>query len=149
MKYERRKIRVVTDVATSRRMAAVRQQNTKPETSVRRLLHKMGHRYRVENRDLPGSPDVANRRKRWAIFVHGCFWHRHPGCAHTTTPKRNRAFWQNKFRDNVDRDERVIGELKMRGLDCLIIWECETSNEVTLRRKLRDWFRDRACPKPA
>ena len=93
-----------TDAATSLRMAGIRQHSTKPELAVRRPFAELGASYRISNRDLPGSPDIANRRQKWAIFVHGCYWHRHAGCARTTTPTRNRAAWKAKFAANVARD---------------------------------------------
>src|SRR5688572_15632999 len=99
------------DDATSARMGLVRQKGTRPELLVRRALSALGHRFRLANRDLPGSPDIANRSRRWAVFVHGCFWHRH-GCKASTTPARNREFWEAKFARNVARDQRRAGELR-------------------------------------
>ena len=113
------------DDATSARMALVRQRGTAPELVVRGLLTALGHRFRLRNRDLPGSPDIANRRQRWAVFVHGCFWHRH-GCKATTTPLNNRAFWEAKFERNKARDERTQAELEALGYTVLVVWECET-----------------------
>lgn len=113
------------DDATSARMALVRQKGTRPELVVRSALNALGHRFRLANRDLPGSPDVANRIRRWAVFVHGCFWHRH-GCRATTTPGRNREFWEAKFARNVARDERAAEQLRALGYTVVVIWECET-----------------------
>jgi DNA mismatch endonuclease, patch repair protein len=113
------------DDATSARMARVRQKATQPELLVGKALRALGHRYRSKNRDLPGSPDFANRKARWAVFVHGCFWHRH-GCSATTTPGRNREFWQAKFERNVARDQQAVEALRARGFRVLVIWECET-----------------------
>jgi DNA mismatch endonuclease (patch repair protein) len=106
-------------------MGRVRQKATLPELLVRSALAELGQRYRLQNRDLPGSPDLANRRARWAIFVHGCFWHRH-GCSATTTPTRNRDFWEAKFARNVARDARAIAALEELGYRVIVIWECET-----------------------
>jgi DNA mismatch endonuclease (patch repair protein) len=89
---------LVFDSATSERMGGIRQQGTTPELAVRRALTQLGLRYRVHNRDLPGSPDIAHRGAKWAIFVHGCYWHRHDGCRRSTTPKRNTEFWLAKLR---------------------------------------------------
>lgn len=126
------------DEATSHRMAGVRRCDTRPELVVRRLLHELGHRFRVRNRDLPGSPDIANRARRWVVFVHGCYWHRH-GCKATTTPTRNRAFWQAKFDRNVARDTERITDLVGRGFRVVIVWECETKVNLTaLQRRLAD-----------
>lgn len=117
---------IVSDYATSERMKGVRTRDTKPELRVRELARALGLHYRVRNRDLPGSPDLANRKRGWAIFVHGCYWHRHPGCKKASTPSRNRAFWQAKFDANVARDARDMKELRAAGFRTLVIWECET-----------------------
>jgi DNA mismatch endonuclease (patch repair protein) len=113
------------DDATSARMAGVRQKATQPELLVASLLRRLGQRYRLNNRDLDGSPDFANRRGRWALFVHGCFWHRH-GCSATTTPTRNREFWEAKFARNLARDARCAEALRAAGYRVIVIWECET-----------------------
>jgi DNA mismatch endonuclease (patch repair protein) len=90
---------------------------------------------------LPGSPDLANRTRRWAIFVHGCFWHRHTGCIRTTTPKRNRPFWTAKFEANCARDRRVRAALRRLGFRTLVIWECQAEREEFALRRLRAWLR--------
>jgi len=128
------------DDVTSARMARVRQKATRPELVVRQALRALGQRYRLANRDLEGSPDLANRRGRWAIFVHGCFWHRH-GCKATTTPTRNRAFWEAKFTRNLARDQRTTAALEARGYRVIVIWECQTKRgEAELREFLRATF---------
>jgi DNA mismatch endonuclease (patch repair protein) len=127
---------LLIDPATSARLARVRQKGTKPELEVRRVLRQLGHRYRVSNRDLPGSPDLANRSRHWVIFVHGCFWHRHTGCVKSTTPKRNRAFWEAKFAANHARDRRAASMLRRAGYSVVTIWECETGRAGPLGRKL-------------
>lgn len=121
------------DEETSERMAGVRQKDTKPELIVRRILHGLGHRYRVRNRDLPGSPDIANRSRGWVVFVHGCYWHRH-GCKATTTPKRNREFWEAKFRRNVERDAERSAALRDAGYEVVVVWECETKRDLDALR---------------
>jgi DNA mismatch endonuclease (patch repair protein) len=130
---------IVVDEATSLRMAGIRQRGTSPELIVRKLVTGLGHRYRVENRDLPGSPDLANRSKRWAIFVHGCYWHRHPGCKLATTPKRNREFWEAKFARNVERDAEAVRSLTARDFQTLLVWECETRHPERLAIRLGRW----------
>lgn len=135
----RQRPELVRDAATSARLATVRQHGTAAELLVRAALRKLGHHYRVGNRDLPGSPDVANRSRRWAIFVHGCFWHRHHRCRRATTPGRNRDFWLAKFEANVARDTRVTGALRDRGYRVLTVWECEVEDDAWLTRRLR-WF---------
>jgi DNA mismatch endonuclease (patch repair protein) len=128
---------MIRDPDTSLRMAGIRQQDTAAELAVRRVLTDLGHRYRTRNRDLPGSPDIANRSRGWAVFVHGCFWHRHPGCRRSTTPKRNREFWERKFEANVERDRKAARELRRRGLVVVTVWECETRQSNTLLERLR------------
>lgn len=104
---------------------------------MRKVLYAMGVRFRVGNRDLPGSPDIANRSGQWAIFVHGCFWHAHRGCRRATVPKRNRAFWQAKFAANRARDARVVRELHRLGFRTLVIWECDAKRPERIERRLR------------
>jgi DNA mismatch endonuclease (patch repair protein) len=128
----RRHLCVETDAGTSARMRRIRQRNTGPENLVRKQLHALGHRYRVKNRDLPGSPDVANRRKKWAIFVHGCFWHHHDGCKLATVPKRNREFWEGKFTQNRERDAKAVRNLRSRGYRVITIWQCQTGDSNSL-----------------
>ena len=117
-------------------MGRVRQSDTGPELLVRRALTALGLRYRTRNRDLPGSPDLANRSRRWAVFVHGCYWHRHAGCSMATTPKTNTAFWLAKFARNVERDRAALASLRGRGYRVLTIWECETESPKTLARRV-------------
>jgi DNA mismatch endonuclease (patch repair protein) len=132
--------RILIDDETSARMGRVRQRGTRPELIVRQLIHGLGHRYRVKNRDLPGSPDIANRSQGWAVFVHGCYWHRHPGCSKSTTPRRNRAFWKDKFRVNVERDRRALRQLRRMGYRTKVVWECQCSREQELGRRLDRWL---------
>lgn len=124
------------DDVTSARMRTVRQRGTHPELLVRRALTALGYHYRLANRDLPGSPDIANRRQRWAVFVHGCFWHRH-GCKASSTPTRNRDFWAAKFARNVARDRRTTEALEALDYVVVVIWECETKRgEEPIRTEL-------------
>ncbi|WP_444984875.1 very short patch repair endonuclease [Halomonas mongoliensis] len=121
-------------------MRAVRQKDTAPEVIVRRLLFRLGLRFRLHVKRLPGSPDIVLRRHSTAIFVHGCYWHRHPGCKHATTPKTNRDYWLPKFKANVERDARQAEALRALGWRVLIVWECETRDPVTLEVRLRQEF---------
>jgi DNA mismatch endonuclease (patch repair protein) len=135
-------------------MAGVRQKDTSAEQLVRSLLTRLGHSFRKSNRDLPGSPDVANRSRLWAIFVHGCFWHRHAGCSRTTTPKRNRAFWETKFDQNRRRDARVLAALRRLGYRTVVVWECEITKrpevvEKRLEKRLGPAPRQRARKRDA
>ena len=118
-------------------MRAVKSKNTKPEKIVRSLLHRLGFRFRLHRRDLPGRPDIYLKRQALAIFVHGCFWHRHPGCKHATTPKSNAGYWNEKFKRNQKRDRAAKHELEKSGIKVLILWECEISKgEEYLKSKL-------------
>lgn len=118
-------------------MARVKGRDTKPELIVRRVAHALGHRFRLHRRDLPGTPDMVFPRLKKVIFVHGCFWHRHPGCSKASSPKTRAAFWQSKFDANVERDARSIRELRRAGWDVEVVWECETKDVDALESKLR------------
>lgn len=106
-------------------MARIRSRDTAPEVALRKALHAKGFRYRLNDRKLPGRPDIVFPRYRTVVFVHGCFWHRHPGCNIATTPKSNTDFWTAKFDRNVDRDRRAIAELEALGWRVAVAWECE------------------------
>lgn len=114
------------DAATSARMARIRQRGTKIETIVAAELRRLGLFYRKNVKRLPGSPDFANRSRRWAVFVNGCFWHRHTGCGRATIPKSNVEFWEKKFEANRQRDARAIKRLRREGYRVVLIWECQT-----------------------
>lgn len=117
-------------------MARVRSKNSLSELTVRRAVHALGYRFRLHRRDLPGTPDLVFPKLRKAILVHGCFWHRHPGCPRATDPRTRENYWQTKFSANVARDDRKLRELQALGWDALVIWECETKNLTTLRSQL-------------
>jgi DNA mismatch endonuclease (patch repair protein) len=125
-----------TTLERSERMGHVRQAKTAPEESVARWLREHNLGYRRNVRSLPGRPDFANRRGGFAIFVHGCFWHRHPGCPRTTTPFRNREFWLAKFAANLERDAARTAELERAGLHTITVWECESEDIAALDEKL-------------
>lgn len=111
----------------SERMSRIRGKDTRPELALRKVLHGLGLRYRLHGAGLPGKPDLVFPRYKAVVFVHGCFWHRHPGCSIATTPKSNTAFWLEKFEKNVARDARVIAQLEGQGWKVLVAWECELS----------------------
>ena len=134
------KLGLEVDAATSERLGRGRQHGTAAELAVRGAVHSEGRRYRTVNRDLPGSPDIANRSQKWAIFVHGCFWHRHEGCHRTTTPTRNREFWVAKFAANMARDARAVTELRAMGFRVLVVWECEADAPERLANLTGDFF---------
>ncbi|WP_275666934.1 very short patch repair endonuclease [Dyella terrae] len=121
-------------------MRAVKRANTGPELSVRRALHFLGLRFRLHRRDLPGSPDIVLPKYRTVIFVHGCFWHRHPGCSRTTSPKTRRDYWLPKFAANVARDSRKEDELRKLGWRPLVIWECQTKDRKELESRIKRDF---------
>lgn len=121
----------------SARMALVRHKDTKPEMVVRKLVHRLGYRYRLHGATLPGKPDLVFKARRKILFVHGCFWHRHAGCALARLPKSRPEFWVAKLEANRLRDRRTRLALKRDGWDCAIIWECEIKDTARLERRVR------------
>jgi DNA mismatch endonuclease, patch repair protein len=115
----------LTDAATSERMKGIRQRETRPEQLLRKLIWSLGGRYRCNDKRLPGSPDIVNRKQKWAIFVHGCFWHGHPGCKKATIPKRNTGSWIEKIASNRRRDQEKVDALHSLGYEVIVVWECE------------------------
>ena len=126
-----------TTDARSKLMSRIRQSGTDPELIVRSTLRSIGVRFSTNTRGLSGSPDIANKSRRFAIFVHGCFWHRHRRCRLATTPRRNQTFWIAKFEANVQRDRRNRSELRRAGYKVLVIWQCQTRAPERLRDRLR------------
>jgi DNA mismatch endonuclease, patch repair protein len=124
-------------------MSRIRSADTGPERVVRSALHRLGYRFRLNRTDLPGKPDAVLPRYKVAVFVHGCFWHRHPGCRFAYTPKSRTDFWQAKFRANQARDKKVRRLLRALGWRYVTIWECLTANpeklEAALRSSLLRW----------
>jgi len=129
----------LTPSARSERMGRVRGRDTKPEMVVRRLIHGMGYRYRLQARDLPGRPDIVFRKRKKAIFVHGCFWHRHPdpACKLARLPKTRLDFWLPKLEGNRRRDIANVERLEALGWQVLLVWECELRDREQLRNVLR------------
>ncbi|MNZ53402.1 Very short patch repair protein [compost metagenome] len=141
---------VVDSATRSRMMGNIRGKDTKPEVTVRKFLHAHGYRFRLHRADLPGKPDIVLAGLKTCIFVHGCFWHRHPGCRYATTPKTREEFWQEKFRGNAERDRRARQALEGLGWTVLTIWECELRNpEPTLHALLERLHSLKASPKLA
>lgn len=120
---------IVDSATRSRMMSAIKGKDTAPEMRVRTYLHATGLRYRLHDQTLPGRPDLVFPHHRVVLFVHGCFWHRHPGCRFATNPSSNLAFWQQKFAANVERDRIKENQLAGLGWTALRIWECETKQE--------------------
>ena len=123
---------VVDRETRSRMMSRIRGKDTLPELRVRRYLHAAGLRFRLHDRCLPGRPDLVLPAHRVAVFVHGCFWHRHPFCRYATSPAERREFWLDKFARNVVRDQRNLILLEQTGWTTFVIWECETRDELNL-----------------
>jgi len=121
-------------------MSRVRSSDTKPELLIRGLLHRLGYRYRVSPRELPGKPDLAFTRRRAAIFVHGCFWHGHDCKRGARPPKANANYWSAKIARNRERDVRVQAELRSLGWTVLILWECELGERPQLARRLTEFL---------
>jgi DNA mismatch endonuclease (patch repair protein) len=117
-------------------MSRVKGRNTKPEILVRSLLHRMGFRFRLHCRELPGNPDIVLRRHKSVVFVHGCFWHGHKKCRKAIRPTSNTSFWNKKLDQNKERDSRFRRALKRLGWRTLVIWECETRKPIKLAPKL-------------
>lgn len=117
-------------------MAQIKSKNTRPEVVVRKFLHSKGFRYRLHVKSLPGKPDIVLSKFKTAIFIHGCFWHQHPGCPVSHRPKTNTEYWETKFYKNAIRDEKAQKELVMMGWRFIIIWECDIKRD--LRKVLAD-----------
>lgn len=123
---------IVDQATRSRMMSGIRGKDTKPELIVRSFLHRAGLRFRLHAK-LPGKPDLTLPKYRTAVFVHGCFWHRHEDCRYATTPASNATFWQEKFATNVRRDAKVRQQLEELGWRVLIIWSCQLSDRELKR----------------
>lgn len=128
----------LTPEARSENMARIRSRDTGPEMRVRRAAHALGLRFRLQRRDLPGTPDMVFPGRRIALFVHGCFWHRHPGCRFAYEPKSRIEFWQAKFGANVARDAGALDALVAAGWRPVVIWECETRDQAGLSEIIRE-----------
>lgn len=134
----------MTDRLTSQKrswnMSRIRSRDTAPELAVRKVLYRMGYRYRLHSAIVPGKPDIVLTKFKSVIFVHGCFWHRHSGCKFAYTPKSREEFWTKKFEANVRRDEVVKKQLSELGWRILIIWECETKSSDIIENRLRGFL---------
>lgn len=133
---------IVSAQRRSAMMAGIRGRDTKPELAVRRLAHRLGYRFRLHRRDLPGTPDLVFPGRRKVVFVHGCFWHRHPGCRFAYEPKSNIGRWCAKFEANVARDARARIALGELGWEVLTIWECEVADPERLTDTLTGFLDD-------
>ena len=137
---------IVDPQRRSQIMARIGPRDTQPELTVRKIAHRLGFRFRLHAKNLPGRPDLVLKRHRTVIFVHGCFWHRHAGCANTTMPKTRVKFWEAKFEENVLRDARTVAALRAAGWRVITIWECETERSGVIERRL---LKEMGRPSPA
>lgn len=129
----------LTPAERSERMSRIRSSDTKPEMEVRRLIHKMGYRYGLHSKDLPGHPDLVFRRRGKVIFVHGCFWHQH-GCRQYRMPKSRLEFWLPKLENNIKRDKIELEQLLKAGWETMIIWECQLKNMGEVRDRVMSFL---------
>jgi DNA mismatch endonuclease (patch repair protein) len=128
----------LTPTRRSWNMSRIKGRNTTPELAVRSVLHRLGFRFRLHRRDLPGRPDIVLPRFRTAVLVHGCFWHQHRGCRLAYQPKTNTEFWNEKLGLNVARDNANARKLRALGWRVLTVWECQISDRQALARRLQD-----------
>lgn len=138
------KSKLKTTPKRSRLMSRIRQSGTSAELIVRNILYHNGVGFGVKAQDLPGTPDIVNRGGKWAIFVHGCFWHAHQGCSRWKIPSNNSDYWRNKFQTNRKRDKMKVNQLERLGFSVLTIWECELERRANARRKILSFIRE--CP---
>jgi DNA mismatch endonuclease (patch repair protein) len=126
----------ITPEHRSWNMSRIRGRDTLPEKRVRSLLHRLGFRFSLRRKGLPGKPDIVLPARRAVVFVHGCFWHQHAGCRNATMPSTRRSFWETKLNGNVARDGRIGEELRSQGWTVMTVWECELSDEDRVARWL-------------
>jgi len=122
-------------------MSRIKSKNTKPEIIVRKVLTKLGYRYRLHVKILPGKPDIVFSKRKLVIFINGCFWHQHQGCKRQSLPKTNTEYWHNKLQRNIEKQKKDIDELISLKWKVTIIWECDTRNEEVLTTSLKEVLR--------
>jgi|KBSSwiStaDraftv2_1062776.scaffolds.fasta_scaffold106114_3 DNA mismatch endonuclease (patch repair protein) len=132
----------LTPARRSANMRAIRSKGMKPELLVRRIVYRLGYRFRLHRKDLPGKPDLAFIGRKKAIFVHGCFWHQHAACREGRPPGSNRPYWIPKLERNVERDRASLTELADKGWRTLVVWECELRDVDAVRQNLLDFLGD-------
>lgn len=121
-------------------MSRISGKDTKPEILVRSLLHRMGYRFRLHKKELPGKPDITLPKHKKVIFVHGCFWHGHENCPRSKRPSTNVVFWNKKINGTIERDKQNIQNLENLGWETLILWTCEIKNQDILKHKLKSFL---------
>ena len=126
----------VSEIKRSWIMSRVKGRDTKPELLVRSIIHRLGYRFRLHRRDLPGNPDIVLPKFKKIVFVHGCFWHQHHGCPRANRPSSNTKFWNLKLDSTIARDRENLQRLSELGWKSLIVWECETKDKDALRDRL-------------
>lgn len=126
--------------ARSALMSRVKGKDTKPERLVRSLLHRLGYRFRLHRKNLPGHPDIVLPRHKKVVFVHGCFWHQHPGCARSKRPATRVSFWNAKLDRNLERDQETQAALRQLGWAVLVVWECDLKDSGNLVKILSDFM---------
>jgi DNA mismatch endonuclease, patch repair protein len=138
----------LTAARRSENMRRIRSTETKPEIEVRRMIHRLGLRFRLHAKELPGKPDIVRRPHKQAIFVHGCFWHRHPlkTCRDARPPKTNTVYWGPKLARNAERDVKNLAALRRLGWRVLVIWACELKTPLKLKARLRRFFALTSAP---
>jgi DNA mismatch endonuclease, patch repair protein len=132
----------ITKIARSENMRRIHSVNTKPELIVRKIVSRLGIRYRLHPKNVPGSPDIVNRKHKIAIFVHGCFWHQHLYCKYSHFPKSRRFYWVPKLNKNIQRDKKNIYQLRKDGWSVLVIWECQLKKLLQAENRLRIYFKN-------
>jgi DNA mismatch endonuclease (patch repair protein) len=127
-------------MSRSENMRRIRSKDTKPEIKVRSMVHRLGYRFRLHRKDLPGKPDLVFPSRKKVIFVHGCFWHSHDCTSVARTPKTNTAYWVEKIQRNTERDAQHQSALKALGWNVLVIWECELKDAEALSSRLTSFL---------
>ena len=118
----------ISEERRSWNMSRIRSKNTNPEIAVRKMLHQRGIRYRLHAKDLPGKPDLSNKKKKFTVFVNGCFWHQHEGCKRANIPKSNKDYWIPKLDKNVEKQRKNLALLNKMGFKTYVVWECELND---------------------
>ncbi len=129
---------IFTKDKRSKIMSSIKNKDTRPELAVRSLLHRMGHRFRLHQKDLPGKPDIILKKHKTVVFVHGCYWHRHNCKRGQSMPSSNKEFWQRKFRGTIERDKKVQEQLKKLDWNVGVIWQCELKTQSDTVKKLEN-----------